>query len=89
MSWTAELVQNLTTRFFDSAAKDMVTLKKEIELAKRDWLLAHNYFQNVTDPDLVDHAIYMLEAAEAKYSYLLKRARKKTKIKETSRSLTP
>lgn len=90
MSWTAELVQNLTTRFhdfFDASSKEMVTLKEEIELAKRDWILAQNYFQNATDPDLVDHAIYMLEAAEAKYTYLLKRARNMRKTKKGTRGV--
>ena len=49
--------------------------KDELRRAKKDWVSAQNYFENVTDPDLIDHAIYKLEAAEAKYTYLLKRAR--------------
>lgn len=36
---------------------------------------AVSYFNNVADPDLVDHAIYMMEAAQRRYSYLLKQAR--------------
>ncbi|HHU81829.1 MAG TPA: YaaL family protein [Firmicutes bacterium] len=46
-----------------------------IEEAKRDWLAARNYFNAVTDPDLIDHAIYTMEAAEKRYAYLLRRAR--------------
>lgn len=46
-----------------------------IEEAKRDWLAARNYFNAVTDPDLIDHAIYTMEAAEKRYVYLLRRAR--------------
>ena len=46
-----------------------------IEEAKQDWLAARNYFNAVTDPELIDHAIYMMEAAEKRYVYLLKRAR--------------
>jgi hypothetical protein len=34
------------------------------------------YLDSVTDPDLVDHAIYSMEAAEKKYIYLLKQAKK-------------
>lgn len=82
MSWTFEAVQTVTTRikefvndYFIVDQEDSKILIHEIDLAKRDWLNAHNYFQNVTDPDLIDHAIFMLEAAEAKYAYLLKRAR--------------
>ena len=46
-----------------------------IEEAKRDWLAARDYFNAVTDPDLIDHAIYTMEAAEKRYIYLLRRAR--------------
>lgn len=50
-------------------------LQEAVERARRDWLQARSYFDNVTDPDLVDHAIYCVEAAEKKYVYLLKKAR--------------
>lgn len=43
--------------------------------AKNDWLAAQNYFDNVSDPDLVDYAIYEMEAARKKYIYLLKQAK--------------
>ena len=33
---------------------------------------AQNYFDNVTAPELVDHAIYKMEAAKSQYIYLLK-----------------
>jgi len=45
-----------------------------VEQARAEWLAAKTYFDNVTDPDLVDHAIYSIEASERKYMYLLKRA---------------
>ncbi len=41
--------------------------------AKNEWLAAQNYFDNVSDHDLVDCAIYEMEAARKKYMYLLKR----------------
>ena len=31
---------------------------------QEDWLAARSYFENVVDPDLIDHAIYTIEAAE-------------------------
>ena len=43
-----------------------------IENAKREWEDAKNIFENVTQPDLVDYAIYKIEAAEKKYIYLLR-----------------
>ena len=32
--------------------------------AKEEWVQAQNYFDNVSEPDLVDYAIYRLEAAK-------------------------
>jgi len=51
------------------------TPRESISRAREEWLAAKNYFEMVSDPDLVDHAIYLLEAAERKYMYLLKRAK--------------
>ena len=45
-----------------------------VEQARRDWQASHAYFNNVTSPDLIDHAIYQIQAAERKYVYLLRRA---------------
>ncbi|WP_127017759.1 YaaL family protein [Anoxybacter fermentans] len=70
-----ERFKDLVYEYWNSSSEETVRLREEIEDAKKDWICAQNYFQNVTDPDLIDHAIYMLEAAEAKYTYLLKQAR--------------
>lgn len=47
-----------------------------IERARQEWISAKNYFDSVTEPELVDHAIFLMEAAQRKYSYLLRKARK-------------
>lgn len=47
-----------------------------VEEARREWHVAVSHFNQVTDHDLVDHAVYAMEAAERKYTYLLKEARK-------------
>ena len=47
----------------------------EIKKAHADWQAAENYFDNVADPDLVDFAIYDIEAAKKKYIYMLKKAK--------------
>ncbi len=46
-----------------------------VDEAHREWKEAEAYFQNVSDPALVDHAIHLLAAAEKKYSYLLDQVR--------------
>lgn len=43
--------------------------------AKRELEAVQAYFQSVSDPDLVDHACYLLEAAQKRYSYALRLAR--------------
>lgn len=45
--------------------------------AQQEMYDAENFFDNVVDPELVDHAIYKMEAAKSKYVYLLKQARDK------------
>lgn len=45
-----------------------------VEEARLEWQAAITYFNNVVDPDLIDHAIHVIQAAEKKYTYLLKKA---------------
>ena len=47
----------------------------EIEKARRQWVNCHKYFHSVSDPELIDHASYKIQAARAKYMYLLNKAR--------------
>lgn len=53
-------------------ANDKNDIYINIENAKREWEDAKNIFENVSQPDLVDYAIYKVEAAEKKYIYLLR-----------------
>lgn len=48
-----------------------------LERARQDWLAAIALFNSVCERDLIDHAIYNLNAAERRYVFLLKEARKK------------
>lgn len=64
--------------------KNLVSKKDEnkefiqnLKKAHWDWQKSQIFFQNVSDPDLVDYAIYKMEASRLKYIYLLKQARKK------------
>jgi hypothetical protein len=47
----------------------------DVHRAYSEWQAAENYFDNVDDPDLIDFAIYDMEAAKKKYSYMLRKAR--------------
>ena len=51
--------------------------KRILKQAQDDWKQAERYFESVTDPDLIDHAIFNMEAARRKYVYLLKQARER------------
>jgi hypothetical protein len=46
--------------------------------ARREWHAAHNYFNAISDADLTDYAIYLMQAAEKKYTYLIKQARRES-----------
>jgi len=48
---------------------------RAINQAHAEWVNAQNYFNSVSEPELVDYAIYNLEAARKKYMYMLKQAR--------------
>ncbi|HOS69589.1 MAG TPA: YaaL family protein [Bacillota bacterium] len=54
-----------------------IELISTILKAKQEMYDAQNYFDNVTAPELVDHAIYRMEAAKSQYVYLLKLAKDK------------
>ncbi|MBU5486511.1 YaaL family protein [Clostridium sp. MSJ-11] len=72
--------------FFNKLKKDRRYTKEEKKLicsiidAMNDIKVAREYFQMVKDPGLIDYAIYMEEAAKARYTYLLNEAKDK-KIK--------
>lgn len=81
VSWTG-LWQGMLGRWTHAETRRVQqaeqALRQQIEAAKREVEAAEHYFQNVTDPELVDHAIYAAEAAKRKYLYLhrqLRRAR--------------
>jgi hypothetical protein len=54
-----------------------------LEKAKMDWQAAISLFNNLTDQDLVDHAIFNLNAAERRYAFLLKEIRKEHEKKNS------
>lgn len=51
---------------------------ENIRLAHKQWEDKVNFFEAVTDPDLIDFAIFEMEASKLKYIYLLKKYKNKT-----------
>ena len=48
---------------------------KLVEQARREWQIARQRFEEMSDPDLIDSAIYAIKSAERRYVYLLRKAR--------------
>jgi hypothetical protein len=69
----------LMTRLLGSGEQEPEVPDKEffdlVEEARLEWQAAVSRFNHVTDPDLIDHAIHNMQAAERKYTFLLKKAR--------------
>ncbi|HEY3365268.1 MAG TPA: DUF2508 family protein [Symbiobacteriaceae bacterium] len=50
-------------------------LMSQVQAAHREWQAAQNYFQEVSEPNLVDVAIFSMEAAQRKYMHLVRQLR--------------
>ena len=66
------LAQDANTVELNRAEKLLDAVRK----ARDEWMIAKSNFLMVSDDDLVDQAIYTIAAAEKRYLYLLKLARK-------------
>lgn len=60
----------------NSKPKSLPSLPAVVEEARQEWLNAQYYYNTVSDQDLIDHAVYLMQATEKKYMYLLKQARR-------------
>lgn len=67
--------------------RDKEKLISEIKRAKLDVDTAESFFHFVSDPELVDVAIYELEAKKSRYRYLIKIAKEKGIRKTLQESL--
>lgn len=50
-------------------------LSYEVKKALDEWKAAENFLNFASDPELVEYAIYDLEAARRKYTYILGKLR--------------
>ncbi|MGI6405841.1 MAG: DUF2508 family protein [Syntrophaceticus sp.] len=71
--WLTNQTRSLTKVFRSRERNKYNDEYQALAEAHRDWLAARNYFEHVTDPDLVDFAILSLQAAEKRYEYLWKK----------------
>jgi hypothetical protein len=78
-----ELMKNYLLAFLggdydmeEQQANNGKELLEAVHTARQEWVAAQSYFENVSDPELVDYAIFKQEAAKRKYMYLLNLARK-------------
>lgn len=55
---------------------------EDIRRAMEQWQEAERYFKSVSDTDLVDYAVFELEAARRKYMLLLRRYGEERKRRE-------
>ena len=62
--------------------KERDEMLRILSLAHKERKEKESYFQAVTDPDLVDYAIYEMEATRLKYIFLLKQMRKELDEKQ-------
>ncbi len=71
--------ENYTREFLDSiritGKTDIEKMHQAIADAKYEWEFAQSYFDSVSEPELVEYAIYNQTAAQKKYEYLLRQAR--------------
>jgi hypothetical protein len=73
--WIREKVKSLFQQQLSGQPNRYAALLSEIQAAQKEWGYAHQYFNLVTDPDLIDLAIYHMGVAEKKYLFLLKKAK--------------
>lgn len=69
-SWQDFLLENSLKEIKEN---DDLSLEEYLNVAQKEWKEALDYFDNVTEPELVDHASFLLRAAESKYIYLLRK----------------
>ncbi|NLV88817.1 MAG: DUF2508 family protein [Tissierellia bacterium] len=65
---------------FKEKNNEMEEMLESLRNAHNEWKDKEKFFQEVTDPDLVDIAIYEMEASKIKYIYLLKKLKEEMGI---------
>ncbi|WIV12327.1 DUF2508 family protein [Proteiniborus sp. MB09-C3] len=66
----------LKNNFVANEINEYEKFLEQLNQAHEEWHDAELYFQSVTESDLIDYAIYKMQASKTKYVYLLKQAKK-------------
>lgn len=85
IEWIKGLGKNIIKSIFkyedlNQEEKDERARKELIYDAHRQWMEKEDYFRCVSDSDLVDFAIYDMEASKRKYIYLLNNFKKERNV---------
>lgn len=67
-----KIIESLKTKLATKPKEDKNNALKMLREAHEEWENAEKYFESVTEPDLIDYAIFKMEAARRKYLFLLK-----------------
>ena len=78
--WLSRVKEFFKAEENSSIEMEEYTILQLTKKAKEEWQDAKRYFDEVTDPRLIDHAIYRIEAAEKKYIYLIKLSQKESLV---------
>ena len=70
-----QMANIIASKFKTEEKSEEEEIIESLRIAQREWKDKEIYFQSVSEPDLVDHAIYELEASKIKYMYLLKKVK--------------
>ncbi|MFA5523213.1 MAG: YaaL family protein [Tissierellales bacterium] len=70
-----QFINKLKSNFTTNEISEDEKFLDQLSQAHEEWQNAEIYFQSITEPDLIDYAIYKMEASRTKYIYLLKQAR--------------
>ncbi len=77
------MLENIKEKFRPYLEEKKIVKKKEkhlqdeIKEAHQKWVNAQQYFNSVSEPELIDHASYLLQAARTKYMYLLNKVKER------------
>jgi hypothetical protein len=73
------LIDSLKSFYEKRDEQPFVSAEQEYESeaarALEEWRAAESYFNSISDPDLIEYALYEVEAARRKYEYLLRKIR--------------
>ncbi|MGV8145392.1 MAG: DUF2508 family protein [Alkaliphilus sp.] len=75
ISGSIELLYNRMFEVNEDEIGARDTCASLVHKAHEEWQNAEKFFHSVSDPDLIDYAVYNLDAAKSRYIYLLKKVK--------------